>query len=239
MTESRSPIGASLARQVLLTVTPWLAGRPFDQLAVLDIGCGFGATAIALSQSCRHVVGLEPMAGMAEAARNAATSCANVDIVHADILNWNSDARFDLVVLDNVYEHVHDHQMLLTQVVRFLKPSGVFYIVVPNKLWPIEVHYGLPFLSYLPLRFANLYLRAAHRGEDYTWASFAPTYWSIHRDLRAFPQLEYAFTLPADLSLTESGASPIYRFGAWLIAKNAKFWALSKAFVVIGRRREL
>lgn len=235
MANSRTPIGDALARQALLTSAASLPAPPHD-LRVLDIGCGYGATAIALGTQCASVVGIEPFAEIAAAAAQAAKDSPNVSIVHTDVLIWETDRRFDLILLDNVYEHIADHPRLIAQLQTLLAPGGVFYIVVPNRLWPIEVHYHLPFLSYLPLRLANAYLRASGRGEDYTDASYAPTFGSIQRDFAAFPELAYDFTLPADLSLTEQGASPLYRFGAWLIKKDRRFWALSKAFVIVGRR---
>jgi SAM-dependent methyltransferase len=235
MANSRTPIGDALARQALLTTASALPA-PVGELRVLDIGCGYGATALALGARCATVVGIEPFAEIAAAAAQAAGESANVSIVRADILTWKTDQKFDLVILDNVYEHIADHRRLVAQMLSLLAPGGVFYVVVPNKLWPIEVHYHLPFLSYLPLRVANAYLRASGRGDDYTDASYAPTFWSIQRDFAAFPELAYEFTLPADLALTEQGASPLYRAGAWLIGRHRMFWALSKAFVIVGRR---
>jgi SAM-dependent methyltransferase len=152
-------------------------------------------------------------------------------------LTWRSNRQFDLVILDNVYEHIPQQDLALERISALLKPGGAFYVVVPNKLWPMEVHYGLPFLSYLPVPLANAYLRITKRGTDYTDASFAPTYWSLKRQLAKRPELRYEFVLPADLSLTETGNSPLYRLGATAIRTFPGLWAISKALLVVGTRQ--
>jgi hypothetical protein len=91
----------------------------------------------------------------------------------------------------------------------------------------------LPFLSYLPLSLANRYLRWTGRGTDYTDASYAPTYWRLNRLLRARPELEYHYVLPADVALTTAGGSWLYRTGIAAIRRWPALWAISKAFLVI------
>jgi hypothetical protein len=112
----------------------------------------------------------------------------------------------------------------------------VLYVLVPNKLWPIEVHYRLPFLSYLPLGVANWYLRATGRGTDYTDASYAPSYFRLRRLLRAQPELTSEFVLPARIELTAGGARWHYRWGVRAIRACPLLWAISKAFLVVARK---
>jgi SAM-dependent methyltransferase len=145
--------------------------------------------------------------------------------------------RYDLVVLDNVFEHLPDQPLALERISKSLKPGGAVFLLMPNKLWPIEAHYGLPFLSYLPLRLANIYLRLTGRAKDYTDASYAPTYFRLRRLLRARPELSFQFVLPADPSATTKGNALHYRLGIAAIRRFPILWAISKAILVVAVKR--
>ena len=109
----------------------------------------------------------------------------SLEIRTSSVYEMDDAGCYDLVVLDNVLEHLPDEpREALELLSRSLRPGGAIYILVPSKLWPIEVHYYLPFLSYLPLRLANWYLRLTGPGSDYTDASYAPTYFGLKRLLR-------------------------------------------------------
>ena len=77
---------------------------------------------------------------------------------------------------------------------------------MPNRLWPVEAHYKLPFLSWFPLPVANAYLRRSGRGTEYTDASYAPTLWGLRGALNALPELTWELTLPGDPNAMTSGA---------------------------------
>lgn len=202
------------AEQALLTCAPFLS-KPLLEMDVLDIGSGYGHTALALAQKVRRVVGVEPAPGLvAEAkAELVARKVANVEFVHGAIEEFESEEKFDLVILDNVYEHLPDQEKAMRRIVSVMRPGSVLYILTPNKLWPIEVHYRLPFLSYLPIRLANAYLRLTGRGTDYTDASFAPTYNGVRRMFARFPELKWQFALPARVDLAQGGKRLSYRLG--------------------------
>jgi len=234
----RGPLAAGFARQILTTCRPFLT-RPTDELRVLDIGCGYGHTARELARHTQHVVGVEPSQWLFATAQQVAAQSGqnNLEFLPLGIYDLDYHEAFDLVVLDNVLEHLPDQPRALEIVSQALAPGGVAFILVPNRLWPIEVHYGLPFLSYLPLPLANLYLRLSGRGSDYTDASYAPTYVSLNRLLRARAELTYSYVLPADLSLTTRGNTWQYRLGAAAIGRWPLLWAISKALLVIARKQ--
>lgn len=80
------------------------------------------------------------------------------------------DASFDLVISNHVIEHVgglpdqHDH---LQEIARVLRSRGWLYLAMPNRWAPVEPHFKLPFLSWLPERGRSAYVRAMHRGAAY------------------------------------------------------------------------
>lgn len=238
MDQARGPLGAAFARQVLATTADHLPGPP-SELDVLDVGSGYGHTAAELASRCRSVVGLEPARALwrdAERLRSE-RGLTNLHFRLQGVGDLEEVSRFDLVVLDNVYEHLPDQPDALARIVRALRPGGVLYVLVPNKLWPIEAHYHLPGLSWLPLPLAHRYLRLTGRGTDYTDASYAPTYWSLKRDLARHAELDAHFVLPGVRDATVAGQPPHYRLGMAMLERFPALWAISKALLVVAVKR--
>lgn len=233
----RGPLAERFARQVLTTIG--VAPEHEGALSVLDVGSGYGETAIALAERCGHVTALEPAAELHEAAMRRAHQLGreNMTFVHGGVEELDAEADFDIVVLDNVYEHLPNQPLALDRIAGSLKDGGALYLLVPNKLWPIEAHYGLLGLSWLPLPLANLYLRVSGRGSDYADAMFAPTYWRLKRELMRQGDFDFRFTLPADRTATVAGTPFHYRVGMALIERLPFLWAVSKALLVVAVRR--
>jgi ubiquinone/menaquinone biosynthesis C-methylase UbiE len=66
-----------------------------------------------------------------------------------------------------VIEHVPDQELLLSEIQRILKKDGICYMTCPNKLWPMEPHLKLPFLSWIPQKIADYYVKITGKGEIY------------------------------------------------------------------------
>lgn len=231
---ARGPLGEAFACQALETTAPFRS-RTDDELDVLDVGSGYGHTAEALAARCRSVVGLEPARDLWESAelRRATARRDNLSFRHAGVETLEDVEAFDLVVLDNVYEHLPDQRDAVQRLTRALRLGGVLYVLTPNRLWPVEAHYGLPGLSWLPLRAANAYLRLSGRGVDYTDASYAPTYWSLRRELARATGLEPHFVLPRVPGAAVAGHPVHYRVGMSMIRRFPSLWAISKALLVV------
>jgi SAM-dependent methyltransferase len=236
--QSRGPLTDAFARQILATTRSWLP-RAAAECDVLDVGSGYGGTAMSLARDFRSVVALEPAEHLHRTAVDRAAELTDlaVDFRWGGVEQLAEVEAYDLVVLDNVYEHLPDHERALEAVTRALRPGGVLYLLVPNKLWPIEAHYSLPFLSWLPLSLANRYLRLARRGSSYEDASYAPTYWQLRRALRRRPDLTFEFVLPGDPGATVAGAPWHYRLGMALLRRFPPLWAVSKALLVVAVKR--
>jgi len=157
----------------------------------------------------------------------------NLEFLQVNLYDLSERERYDLIVLDNVLEHLPDQPRALRILSNSLRPDGIAYVLVPNRLWPIEAHYHLPFLSYLPVKLANAYLRITGRGVDYTDASYAPTYCSLNRMLRSRPELSFEYVLPAHIELATFGRSLHYRIGASLIRRFPWLWIVSKVLLVV------
>jgi len=233
----RSRLAAGFARQIALTAGPRL-DLPLADCETIDIGCGYGYTVAELAARCKRVVGIEPNEALAAHAGETVANrgLTNAEVRRCAIGELDDVQAFDLAIMDNVLEHIADQRGALRRLSRCLRPGGVAFVLVPNRYWPIEVHYRLPFLSYLPPPLATRYLRASGRGNDYTDASYAPSYRRLRALLRERPELDARLTLPADISLADGGGSPAYRAGVRLLRRFPAMWAVSKAFLVVAKK---
>jgi len=60
------------------------------------------------------------------------------------------DASVDIVICNHVYEHVSDSKGLFKELHRVLKSDGIVYFGAMNARWPMEPHYDIPFLHWMP-----------------------------------------------------------------------------------------
>lgn len=135
-----------------------------DQIRMLEIGCGSGIIShyFANHQSGRFEVH----------AVDVRDSRVVLDHVKFQQVSGTSlpypDDHFDAVISNHVIEHVGDTAEQLhhlQEIRRVLKRSGIGYLAVPNRWMLVEPHYRLIFLSWLPDRFRNAYLKVM-RGDD-------------------------------------------------------------------------
>ena len=144
-------------------------------------------------------------------------------------------AAFDLVVLDNVYEHLPDHGLALERIAAALRPGGVASASAPNKAWPIEAHYKLPFLC-RGCRCAGLIAtwRWSRRGTSYEDASqrSRPTgrCGATSADSPTSPRTSSCRTTPP-----RPWRAPLfdYRWGMAALRPRPALWAISKALLVV------
>jgi len=75
---------------------------------------------------------------------------------------------FDIIVANQIYEHVENPKILMKEIFRVLKPAGFCFLGAGNRLVVKDAHYPkLPFISWLPIWFANYYVRLFKSGEYY------------------------------------------------------------------------
>lgn len=107
-----------------------------------------------------------------------------------------SDACFDFLIVNHLYEHVADPRRLFAEVSRVLKPGGSAYVSAGSRWVVLEPHYRLPFLSWLPRGLADRYVRWTGRARNYRGIRFLG-YRSLQRamavpDLRSADMTEHA-----------------------------------------------
>lgn len=217
---------------------------PIRKMKVLDMGSGAGNYSLTIEKKVAKVVAIEPYKeAFRQLRQNKKASKSKVLIKNTLVENFKTKERFDLVLSITTLEHMPHPKKSFTQLFKLIKPGGIIYLTVPNKLWPIEPHYKLPFLSMLPLPIANQYVRLFQKASSYEDSSYAMTYWQIRKFFSQFP-CTYEFRLPDEnaeyLGLAES--SKLYGFmknnGIKLIRRWPFLWAFSKGFILIIKKNE-
>lgn len=107
-----------------------MAANP--DLAVLELGCGAGATgAAALREGrCGTWVGIERQGAAASAAALVLSEVIVGDVDSLEIPY--PEASFDLLIMGEVLEHLPDPEATLRRLVRFVKPGGEALASTPN-----------------------------------------------------------------------------------------------------------
>jgi SAM-dependent methyltransferase len=139
---------------------------PLQGAKVLEVGTGAGV----IAETLRDEVGAEGEVWAVDVDDQRLHPDGVSFLPVADTKLPFPDGSFDLVLSNHVIEHVggpsnqDDH---LREVARVLRPGGFLYLAMPNRWAPVEPHFKLPFLSWLPEGRRSAYVRAARRGARY------------------------------------------------------------------------
>ena len=148
------------------------------KLSCVDIGCGSGGISFHLAPHFEHVCGVdpEPWGRWQEYMADA----SNLDFRDESIESLSlADNSIDIVICNQVYEHVPSPETLIAQVFRILKPGGVCYFAGPNLLYPIEPHVFWPFVHWIPRKMAVAILKVF--APDKVLDAHSTTYWRLKR----------------------------------------------------------
>ncbi len=137
-----------------------------DDKIVLEIGCSTGIITNYFADYFSKIDGIDIDKKAIEYA-NLNNKKTNVLFQAVPIEEFESNKNYDVIVCSHIYEHVPDSRVLLDNIYRLLKPGGVCYFAARNKFQPMEPHYNLLFLSYLPKSISNLYLKITKKGDFY------------------------------------------------------------------------
>ncbi len=146
----------------------------------LDIGCGSGGIAAHLAPRVQHMTGIDPesWARWDEFTHHN----PNLSFIQASVDTLDlPPASFDVIICNQVYEHVPDPQALIARIHQLLKPNGLVYFAGPNLLFPIEPHVFWPFVHWLPRKFAIKFMKALGSKRSDDLDAYSAHYWQLQR----------------------------------------------------------
>ena len=120
---------------------------------VLDFGCGVGDIVQAAREYGLNAFGVEKFYGgsnIKDAVRERGLLDKTVFALDADGRIPFDDGHFDLVVSNQVFEHVEDLEKVLDEIARVLRPGGHLFCSFPSKGVLREVHCDIPIVHWLP-----------------------------------------------------------------------------------------
>jgi SAM-dependent methyltransferase len=200
------------AEKIVAVIAHFLGRSSLDGLRLLDIGCSAGIITAEFASAGASVFGVdidEP--GMKQAAQRFGDR-VRFALTDGERLPVRTGSM-DVVVLNQIYEHVLDPPAVVAEIRRVLAPGGIAYLGLGNRLGIMEPHYRLPFLSWLPRRAAHTYVRATKRADSY------------HEKFRTRPALRKLF-----------GALDCWDYTFTVIAEPERFKATDMVSAATGAR---
>jgi SAM-dependent methyltransferase len=151
----------------------------------VDVGCGSGGIAAALAPRIRNMVGIDPEPW-------ERWNVWTHEHPNLTFLRGSYDSAppvmapdsADVVICNQVYEHVPDPVALIRFIHLILKPGGYCYFAGPNLLFPVEPHVFWPFVHWLPRGLAVSLMRLC--GSKAVLDAHSATWWTLRKWLGRF-----------------------------------------------------
>ncbi len=136
---------------------------PLEGRRILDIGCGLGMYVEQFRRFSDEVYGVDVDP---DKVAQASERLPNISVAPGEHLPFR-DGDFDVILLNEVIEHVDDDRLTIQEAYRCLRRGGHIVIYAPNRLYPFETHgfyVGekyffrlLPIVNWLPSRIRDVF----------------------------------------------------------------------------------
>lgn len=138
---------------------------------VLEIGCGDGGNLLPFLECGCDVTGIEispTRISQAKSFFEKHSTAGRPELECADIFKWHTDKRFDIILLHDVIEHIHDKAALLGKIEQLLTDDGLLFCGFPAWQMPFGGHQQicadkllshLPFIHLLPARLYRRFIK--------------------------------------------------------------------------------
>ncbi len=150
----------------------WLVARILKRFTflegkkVLDFGCGDGGTSRTLDQLGARVTAVDIKTEMGQAFQNSKVNFFNAQ----DEELYLKSREFDIIILQDVLEHVPNPEKLMRQMKDVLCPHGLIYISTPNRFSILNLisdpHWNLPGVALFPRQVVKLLVQKIFRRDS-------------------------------------------------------------------------
>jgi len=152
-----------------------------EGMRVLEIGCGEGGVLKAFLQKGCTGLGVEfdiPRIEDAKQFMPQETQSGKIKFISKDIYNVNAatelDGLFDIIILKDVIEHIHDQAKLIAWMKNFLQPHGIIFFGFPPWYMPFGGHQQMcrtklmqmPYIHLLPKQLYKWLLKKNNEAVD-------------------------------------------------------------------------
>jgi len=132
---------------------------------MLEIGCGDGGNLLPFVKRNCKVTAVDRATSRIEKAREFFTGHGyKVHLVQADIFDVTDIGLFDIILMNDVIEHIHDKALLLEILKKLLKPGGIIFLGFPAWQMPFGGHQQIcrnPIISRMP--FIHLFPKSIYK----------------------------------------------------------------------------
>lgn len=224
----------------------WSYFGDFSSKVVVDLGCGYGATALSLAERAKSVIAvdftLERIKFLSIIAQFK--NLKNIVPIHANVFNLplkeNSIDRFVMIGLLEWLGIFRDdkspfevHREFLKYLRKFLTENGEVWIGIENRLNPLyfvgKTHHGdLPFAPLMPRFISNFVYRLFGKEGYKTWTYTKYEYQKLLME-SGFKNIEFLYTFPHYQipKFISTSAEPNYLMN--YLDKRGIFWGDFKA----------
>ncbi|MFZ4399981.1 MAG: class I SAM-dependent methyltransferase [Bacteroidales bacterium] len=173
-----------------------------QKLRILEIGSAEAGVLKAFTELGHDCVGVEiseSRVNLAKRFMKTEYESGQINFYDNDVFKVNIDelgGKFDLIILKDVIEHIHNRKILFDKFKEFLKPNGFVFIAMPPWNMPFGGHQQMlinkfysrmPYFHLLPMWFTKLLLKWDHYPHIDAWIEIKETRISIngfHREAK-------------------------------------------------------
>ncbi len=109
-----------------------------DGMEILELGCGWGAVSLWMAENYPNsrILSMSNSKPQGAFIRNrcAERNLDNLEVVTADINDFDTDRRFDRIISVEMFEHMRNWGQLLERISRWLKPGGKLFVHIFTHL---------------------------------------------------------------------------------------------------------
>lgn len=122
-------LGQAEARMLTLTCE---RAEIQDGMSILELGCGWGSLSLWMASHFPHsaITAVSNSHSQREFILEKAgqRGLSNLEVLVSDMNDFQIDTRFDRIVSVEMFEHMRNHELLLSRVANWLKSCGAFFM---------------------------------------------------------------------------------------------------------------